>query len=83
MGSVEFFLFGLRLSYSPLCICLFDAIVDLHAMDDKMLNDFRIGKWKWIFYVRNSYSIWDIYFVYGENYYITMKTLVYIYESIF
>ena len=25
------------------CLCLFDAIVELHAMNDKMFNDFLIG----------------------------------------
>ena len=30
------------------CLCLFEVIVKLHAMDIRMLNDFFIRKWKWI-----------------------------------
>ena len=30
------------------CLCLFDAIAELYAMDDKMFNDFLNGKWEWI-----------------------------------
>ena len=26
------------------CRCLFDAIIELHAMDEKMFNNFRFGK---------------------------------------
>ena len=26
------------------CLCLFDAIAELYAMDDKMFNDFLNGK---------------------------------------
>jgi hypothetical protein len=36
------FLSRLRLSLLRSCLCLFDAIVGLHAMDEKMFNDFLI-----------------------------------------
>jgi hypothetical protein len=26
------------------CLCLFDAIIELHAMDEETFNDFLIGK---------------------------------------
>jgi hypothetical protein len=28
------------------CLCLLDAIVELHATDENMFNDFLIEKWK-------------------------------------
>ena len=31
-------------------LCLFDAIVELPAMDEKMFNDIPIGKGKWNLY---------------------------------
>ena len=31
------------------CLCLFHAIVELHAMDEEMFNDSLIGEWKWIY----------------------------------
>ena len=43
MGSLEFSLHSVaRLLWS--CLCLFHAIVDLHAMDENLFNDFLIGK---------------------------------------
>ena len=38
------------------CLCLFDAIVKLHAMDKKKFIDLLIGKQKWNLYVRKAYS---------------------------
>jgi hypothetical protein len=44
MSSLEFFLCGLWLSCCVLVFCLFDAINELHAMDDKIFTHFFIGK---------------------------------------
>ena len=54
------------------CLCLFDAIVDLHAMDEKMFNDFLIGKWKWI-----SICNKVIIYMYGGIYHIELKSIIY------
>ena len=56
MGSLEFFYFfifslGLWLSYCIIVFVCFDAIVELHIMDETMFNDFFNGNWKWIIYV--------------------------------
>ena len=34
------------------------------AMNDKMFNDFLIGKWQWILYAIKAYLICDFDFVY-------------------
>ena len=39
------------------CLCLFDAIFELHVMNETIFNDFLIGKSKWILCVINSYLI--------------------------
>ena len=46
-NPLEDFFFGNKCS----CHCLFHVIVELHGMDEKMINDFLIEKWKWILYV--------------------------------
>ena len=33
------------------CLCSFDAMIELHPMDEELVNDFLIGKWKWFSYV--------------------------------
>ena len=43
MGSIEFALHIVD-KLLCFCLCLFDAIVELHAMDDKMFIDLLIGK---------------------------------------
>ena len=43
-------------------LCMFDAIVELHAMNEKMFNDFFIGKCKWILYVIKACLI-HVYFI--------------------
>ena len=47
-------------------------------MDEKMFDDFQIGKWKWILYLINAHLIWQLTFVYVVEgiYYITSKSLV-------
>ena len=47
-------------------------------MNEKMFNDFLIGKWKWVIHVINAYLIWDLYFVYVVEtfFYITFENLV-------
>ena len=62
----------------------------LHVMDEKMLNDILIGKWKWILYVIFFCWIWEFMisififlFICEGIYYTTWKSLVYIYEYIF
>jgi hypothetical protein len=52
------------------CLCLLDAIIDLHAMDEKIFNDFFIGKGKWVLYVINLISF--LYFVYVVEAFITL-----------
>ena len=39
------------------CFCLFNVVVELHAMDEKMFNDSLIGKQTWISYVIKAYVI--------------------------
>ena len=43
MGSLKFFSHSVT-KLMWFCLCLFDAIVELHAMVEKMFNDFLIGK---------------------------------------
>ena len=43
------------------CLCLFDIIVELYAMDEKY---FVLGKWKWNSCVIKAYLIQDMCFVY-------------------
>ena len=38
-------------------LCLFSAIVELHAMAEKLFNDYLIGKWKWILFVIRAYFV--------------------------
>ena len=52
---------------------LFDAIVELHAMNVKMLNDFLIGRWKWISYVIEVYLNHDLFFVHVVKAFITLN----------
>ena len=49
------------------CLCLFEAIVELHAMDGIMFNDFLIGKWTWILYVMKTNLIHELYILYVED----------------
>ena len=45
MGSLEFFLFKLKLSYcAHACLGFLDTIGELHTMDDKMFN--KVFYWK-------------------------------------
>ena len=46
------------------CLCLFDAIIKVHVVYEKMFNENIIGKWKWISYVIKVYFIHDLYLVY-------------------
>jgi len=41
---------------------MLDAIYVLHAMDEKMFNDYLIGKWKFILYVIHDF--FNIYMLY-------------------
>lgn len=70
----------LALPYS--CVCLFDAIVEWHAMDERMFNDFLIGYWKWVLYVINPYLVHNLYFCIcsGGIDHIKLKRLILIYE---
>ena len=43
MGSVEFAL-DILAKLLWFCLCFLDAIVELHAMDENLFNDFLIGK---------------------------------------
>ena len=47
-------------------------------MDENMINDFLISKWKWIEYVIKACLVHDIDYVYvmEEFYNITLKSLV-------
>jgi hypothetical protein len=42
------------------CLCLFNAIIKLQSMDEKIFNDFLIGKWNWNVYVIKAYLIHDL-----------------------
>ena len=44
--------------------CLFDELDELHAMDEKIFNDFLIGKWQWLLDVIKAHLIHDLYFLY-------------------
>ena len=58
-------LFGIVANLLSSCLCFFDAIIELHALDEKALNDFLIGKWKWISYTIKAYLIHDFYIFSG------------------
>ena len=51
------------LSYLYYCLCLFVAVVELHAMDAKMFKNFPIEKQEWILHVTEAYLIHDLYFL--------------------
>ena len=55
VGSLEIYC---QIVAKLLCSCLIlsNAIAKLHAMDEKIFNDFLIAKWKWVIYV--SSPIW-------------------------
>jgi len=51
VGSLEFVLWIVAKLLCT-CLCLFDAIVELHPIiDDKIFNTFFFEKQKWILYV--------------------------------
>ena len=50
---------------------MFDAVVELHAMDEKMFTDFLIGKWRWIVYVTKAYLVCDLTFTYVVEAFVT------------
>ena len=54
------------------CFCLLDSIVKLHAMDEKLLNDFLIGRWEHILYVINAYLNQELHFVHVVKAFITL-----------
>ena len=63
MGSLSYALWIMaKLLYS--CLCLFYAIIESHVIDEKMFNDFLIGKWKWILLVIKAYLIHDFHIIY-------------------
>jgi hypothetical protein len=41
-------------SHCALVFVFFDAMVELHAMDEKKFNDFLIRKWPWILHTCNK-----------------------------
>ena len=68
------------------CLCLLDAIVELHAMvGKKMLNDYLIRKVYMDFTCKQGIfnSSFTVFICSGRIYHIKLKILVYIYESIF
>jgi hypothetical protein len=46
MGSREFCSMHYAYVIVLSCLCLLDTIVELHATDENMFNDFLIEKWK-------------------------------------
>ena len=54
-------------------VCLLDAIVELHAMDENTSNEFLIRKRTWIIDVINPDLIHDLYFVYVVEEFITFN----------
>ena len=60
------------------------CVVGSHSYEWKMLNDFLIGKWKWITYVIKAYVFHDLYFVYVvEAFIIFIWKALYKYMSLF
>ena len=60
VGSLEFPLRVVAQLFRS-CLCLFDAIVELHAMGKKIFDDFLSRKRTWISHVIKAYSIHDLY----------------------
>ena len=67
------FLSRLWLSYCAPVFGSLDAITELHPMDEKMFNDFFIGKWKRFLYVIEAYLIHDFHFVNVVEAFITLN----------
>ena len=55
------------------CPCLIDAFVKLHAMDEKISNDFLIGMSKWITHVIKAYLIHELYTINVVEAFITLN----------
>ena len=57
-----------------MCVLRSDSY-EMHPMDDKMHNDFHIGKWQWIVYVIKAclFHVLYIYIVYVVKAFITWK----------
>ena len=72
MGSLSFALWNVA-KFLCSCLCLFDAIVVLHVVYEKMFNDFLIAHGKWILYVIKVYIIHDLNFVYVVEAFITLN----------
>jgi hypothetical protein len=72
-----------------LYLCLFGVILDLHAMDEKMFNDFLIWKWMCILYVIKSSITLDLYssicsvnnLIYIQNLFLVCHQYVYNHSS--
>ena len=78
--------FDLQIVVQLLCSCLYliDAIIELHATNEKKFNEFLIGKWKWVLYVIKAYLIHDLYVVHVVKEIITLNLkLKYKYTSLF
>ena len=79
--------FCLHTATKLLCIdmCLFNAIVELHAMHEKMLNIVISLESEWISYVIKVHSLQYLYLVFcsGGICHIKLKNLVLIHESNF
>lgn len=65
-----------------MCLLELDCY-DLHPMDEKMVNDFCIKKWKWIIYVIHAQIFYELKFSYVEEAFLTLDIYIYIYISIF
>ena len=70
---LPWFFFSLKVMAKLKCSCLwtlFDTIVELHAVDEKLFSDLLIGKWELILCVIKAYLIQDSYFgICGEGVY--------------
>ena len=52
---------------------------ELHPMDEKMVNDFYIKKWKWIIYVIHAKIFYELKFSYVVEAFLTLDIYIYIY----
>ena len=44
MGTLEFFALHIVAKLLYYCLCLFDAIMELHALVENTFNDYHIGR---------------------------------------
>ena len=74
LGFYKLEALGVLMDFLDICsLCLFDEIVDLHAMDEETFNELLIGRWTRILCVKQAYLIQETYFVYVVKAFITLN----------